>query len=262
MLNVELLTRRFANFFNPQQSTVLAQTIHDAYTDLVKTDDFNELKAIVARLAVAQERTEIKMSALAVAQERTETKVAELAEAQQRTEARLDHLAQTVDGLATTVDGLGKRMDSLTTTVDTLGKTVNGLAQEMGGLSRTMSYALENEAYRNLPALLAAQYGITLDKKLVRTDVDGEEINLFAHGTRNDKAIYLVGESKSQLDERRGNQRAADDILRQLARKAAIVQKKYPESEIVQLLITHYARPGFLQKAEKAGVIIIQSFEW
>lgn len=111
MLNLEAMTRRFETVFEAPQATVLAQTITEAYNDLVKTSDFNELKAILARLAAAQERTEVRVGALAEAQER-------LSAAQERTEGHLAKLARTVDSLA----------------------------EELGGLSRGMSYALENEA--------------------------------------------------------------------------------------------------------------------
>ncbi len=162
---------------------------------------------------------------MAEAQERTEISINELVQAQKQTE-----------------------------------RVVTGIAQELGGLSRSMSYSLENEAYRNLPALLQTRYGITLDEKIVRLDLDGEEINLFARGTRNGQPIYLVGESKLQLDERRNSHRDAEAILNQLDKKAAVVQRRYPNVEIVQILLTHYARPAVLQQAEARGVIVIQSF--
>lgn len=213
MLNVENLTRRFETVFDRRQSSVLAETITEAYSELVKTSDFNELKAIVKDLAEAQRRTEIAIGELVQAQKQTE-------------------------------------------------RVVTGIAQELGGLSRSMSYSLENEAYRNLPALLQTRYGITLDEKIVRLDLDGEEINLFARGTRNGQPIYLVGESKLQLDERRNSHRAAEAILNQLDKKAAVVQRRYPDVEIVRILLTRYARPAVLQQAEARGVIVIQSFEW
>ena len=46
--------------FKKDQANVLAEVISDAYRELVKTDDFNELKGIVKELAEAQKRTEIK----------------------------------------------------------------------------------------------------------------------------------------------------------------------------------------------------------
>src|SRR5436190_17008019 len=106
-MNVEKLTRRFETVFDRRQSSVLAETITEAYSDLVKTSDFNDLKAIVKDLAEAQQR-------LAEAQERTETKVSELAQAQQRmVEAQL-------------------RTD---TSVAEMTRAITGMAQELGGLS-------------------------------------------------------------------------------------------------------------------------------
>lgn len=42
MLNVKSLTRKFERVFSASQANVLAEAITDAYTDLVKTGDFNE----------------------------------------------------------------------------------------------------------------------------------------------------------------------------------------------------------------------------
>jgi hypothetical protein len=125
-----------------------------------------------------------------------------------------------------------------------------------------MGYALENEAYRSLPSLLTAKYGIKLDEHIVRTEIGGEEINFFARGERNGEPIILVGETKTQLDERRNNRRAAELIFSQLEEKVQAVQKVFPDAEVARMLITHYARPGMLQRASDRGVIVIQSFEW
>ena len=66
----------------------------------VTREDFSELKAIVGKLAEAQERTEGRLErleatvqVLAEAQQRTERRVEELVVAQQRTEERLEELA-------------------------------------------------------------------------------------------------------------------------------------------------------------------------
>ena len=97
---------------------------------------------------------------------------------------------------------------------------VSNLAQEMGGLSRSVSYSLENEAYRLLPAFLETEYDIVLEERMVRTVIDDEEIDLFALGQRDGVPIVLVGETKLQLDRRRGGRDAAVQVLEQLARKA------------------------------------------
>jgi len=233
-MNVESLTRRFAPVFEPEQATVLAIAMYDTYNSLVKADDFNELKEIVRDLAQEQR-------ALTQAQVRTESRVEELAQAQHElTLAQRDTDAR-----------LGKLID-----------VVSNLAQEMGGLSRSVSYSLENEAYRQLPAYLEAEYGIVLEERMVRTEIGGEEIDLFALGQRDGAPIVLVGETKLQLDRRRGGRDATVQVLAQLARKVDVVQPLYPEREVVRLLVTHYARPAVHAEAQKQGVIIVQSFEW
>jgi hypothetical protein len=90
------MQQKLAQVFNDRQAQVLAGVIQAAYSDLVRTSDFNELKEIVRDLAVAQQRTEQRMEELAAAQQRTEQRMEELAVAQQRTEHALTTLAITV----------------------------------------------------------------------------------------------------------------------------------------------------------------------
>ena len=232
-VSIERLTRRFNGVFSPQQATVLAEAIHDSYADLVKSSDFNELKEIVRGLAQAQARTERRMDELAQAQH-------ELTQAQARTEASMKELAQA----------------QTRTEVE-----VRNLARELGGLSRSVSYSLENEAYRLLPAYLQSKYGIVLEERLVRTEINGEEVNIFALGQRNGRPIVLVGETKLQFDQRRSNRDALEVALDQLERKVEAVKQRHPERGVVRLLVTHYARPVVLEEARKRDVIIAQSFE-
>ena len=220
MATVQTLTRRFERVFEPEQAVVLAETITEAYNDLVKTNDFNDLKAIVKELAVAQRETKAELQQLAVAQRETEVQMTELA------------------------------------------RVVTNMGQELGGLSRSMSYSLENEAYRALPAYLLAQHGITVTERIVRTDIGGEEINFFALGERNGVAICLVGESKLQLDERRNSRREAERLIDQIESKVDAVRQLYPEREMVRLLVTHYARPSILQFLQEHNIIVVQTFEW
>ena len=132
----------------------------------------------------------------------------------------------------------------------------------MVGFSRSVIYSLENESYRLLPIFLEAEYGIVLEKRAVRTVIGDEEIDLFALGQRHGAPIVLVGETKLQLDRRRGSRDAAVQVLAQLARKAEVVQSLYPDREVVRLLVTHFARPAVHAEAQKQGILIAQSFEW
>jgi hypothetical protein len=239
MLKQDEMVKVFQPAFTPPQAALLARVITEAYTDLVKTSDFNELKAIVAELAAAQQRTEQRMGELAAAQQRTEQRMDELAAAQQRTEQAMRTLAR---GLKDT-------------------------RAEVGGLSRSFSYALENEAYRALPAFLSSHYGIQLTDRFVRTELDGEEINFFAHATQNGERVIIVGEIKLRLDDRRKVETEAGTSLRsaalvELERKLAVVRRHHPGIPLVPLLVTHYARPTILQEATEQGVTVVQSFEW
>jgi hypothetical protein len=90
-MKANVVRERLMRVFSERQATVLAETITDAYDDLVKVSDFNELKAIVKDLALAQARTEMRVEELAVAQ--------------RQTEKALQSLARQVGGLSETVGG-------------------------------------------------------------------------------------------------------------------------------------------------------------
>ena len=93
MLHQTTLEKQLNEVFSPRQSTVLAGVISEAYDDLVRSKDFNELKEIVRTLAEAQAHTEQRVEELAVAQQ-------DLTKAQQRTERALGYLARQVGGLS------------------------------------------------------------------------------------------------------------------------------------------------------------------
>ncbi|HAA89233.1 MAG: hypothetical protein XD63_1205 [Thermoanaerobacterales bacterium 50_218] len=105
-MRYEDVQSKLQTVFSPEQAAVLAQVIHEAYTDLVKTSDFNELKEIVRNLSV-------KMGELAEAQKRTEQRVEELAEAQRGSEARLTRLETIVGELAQAQKRTEKRVEEL-----------------------------------------------------------------------------------------------------------------------------------------------------
>ena len=69
------IRKKFESVFKKNQAGVLAEVITDAYSELVKTSDFNELKGIVKELAEAQNRTEARVEELVQAQSRTEARV-------------------------------------------------------------------------------------------------------------------------------------------------------------------------------------------
>ncbi|MBV7339083.1 hypothetical protein KFU94_64875 [Chloroflexi bacterium TSY] len=237
MLTGEALTNHLTKEFTQSQATLLSKVITDAYTDLVKTGDFNELKEIVRDLGAAQTRTELRMDELAEAQKRTEQRMDELAEAQKRTEIAMASLAETTERMS---------------------KDLAATRSELAGLSSSFGYALENEAYRSLPQFLQEEHGITVDRRFIREYVRDREINLLAEAHQDGEPILIVGESKTRL--------GADDF-RQLfdnieAVRQAQADGELPNYRILPLLITHMARPQALRRADREGVIVIQSFEW
>jgi len=234
MLRQAEIARKLGTVFERRQAAILAEVVTDAYSDLVKTGDFNELKSIVKDLAEAQKRTELRVEELAEAQKRTELRVEELAEAQKETQYHVQALTHK------------------------LGETNN----TVGGLGQSMAYALENEAYRMVPAVLEEKHGIEMTERFVRTYVEGEEINLFGRGRRDGQDILIVGETKLRLDERRTGKLGQAAVFEQLAVKADVVQAESPGVEIVLVLITHHARPRVLEEAQERGIIVVQSFEW
>ncbi len=241
MLRQAEITRKLETVFEQQQAVVLAEVVTDAYSDLVKTGDFNELKSIVKELAEAQKRTESRMEELVGAQK-------ELAEAQKRTELRVEELAEAQKETQYHVHAL---ICKLSETNNTVGK-----------LEQSFAYALENEAYRMIPALLEEKHGIKMTERFVRTYVEGEEINLFGRGRRDGQDILIVGETKLRLDERRKGRLGHVAVFEQLAAKADVAQAENPGIEIVLVLITHHARPKVLEEAQEKDIIVVQSFEW
>ena len=224
----------------------------------VTKEDFSELKAIVKDLAVAQKRTEIKVEELAEAQKRTEIKVEELAEAQKRTEIKVEELAEAQKRTEIKVEELAEAQRQTTLEVKELALGLKDTRRQLGGLSQSVAYGFENEAYRFLPQLLEEKYGLRIEKKMIRTEVNDEEVNLFCRAQRNGNEVLIVGESKLRLEDKQ----TQEEAFEQLERKIAAVKAEYGDVEIVPLLVTHFSKKSVLQQAEARGIIIVQSFEW
>jgi hypothetical protein len=170
---------------------LLAEVVVEAYSELVKTSDFNELKSIVKELTVAQKE-------LAAAQQRTERRVEELASAQQRTEVSLQQL-------------------------------INEHQKTRKLPATTVGYRLEDLAYKGLPPLLERDFGLIVQGKLKRTyltDNQGKEleVNITGQGLLDGKTVTIIGESKSQLSKNH-----IDSFVRKrLQRFEGVVQEVFP----------------------------------
>ncbi len=180
--------------------------------------EFNELKEIVRDLAEAQKETETRLNRLgaivgelAEAQRQTEKRINELAEAQRQTENRLSHLEVIVSELAEAQKQAENRLSRVEVAIGQLTASVKDLVDEQAktkneltGLTTTVGFALEDRAYKSLPALLQQEFGLEVQGKLERkyvTDNKGEqlEVNIIGEATRNGDRFVIIGESKSQL---------------------------------------------------------------
>ncbi len=273
------IKQKLASAFSDQQADVLAEVVTDAYNTLVKAGDFGELKAIVAELAVAQQRTEQRVAELAAAQQRTEQRVAELAAVQQRTEQRVAELAaaqqrteQRMDQLIERMDQLTERMDQLAAAQQRTEQTVRELVirmdqlveehrdtrRQLGGLSMSFGYHLENIAYRALPQLLADDYGLIVEGRLKRgyvTDDRGRsvEINILGTARQDERTVTIIGESKSQLSH--------NDIDDFFQRRVQHLTGTFPN--IFPILVTHMTSgPDVESYARQQGVALYFSYDF
>jgi chromosome segregation ATPase len=175
---------------------------------------------------------------------------------------RVNDLTDQVNALTGRVNDLTDQVNVLTQEVRELTRSMREMQGEIGGISKTLGYSLENEAYRMLPAFLEKHYNITLTRRLIRTEIGGREINLFAEGEQEGHPITLVGEARNRLDERRKKQRKS--VFADLEERVAGVvdERDLDPRAVVRVLVTHYARPGIVEEARNRNIIIVQSFEW
>ena len=231
------LKKKLEQAFDPNQADVLSEVITEAYSDLVKTGDFNELKGIVKELAEAQKRTETKVGELVGAQKRTETRLEELtgsqkelAQAQKRTEEELRQLVAE--------HRITRR--------------------ELGGLSNSLGYRLEDEAYRALPKLLKKDFGLVVRGRLKRQfieDHEGKEIevNIVGDAAKNGGRVTIIGESKSQL-----SKKGINEFTRKKLRRLEGVFK-----EIFPVLVTYMvSEPDVEDYAKSKGIALYYSYDF
>jgi uncharacterized protein YukE len=223
--------------FGKRQADVLMEFL-DIVNETVKAKDFNELKAIVAEIAKGQKE-------LVEAQKRTEQRIEELAEAQKRSEQRIEELAEAQ-----------KRTEK---EVRELARALRRTRTELGGLSKSMSYAFENEAFRMIPKVLKEKYGIEVEKRFVREDIGGKEINIFGRGKKDGRDVLIIGETKLRIEK---PDKELKTLLEDFEEKIEAVKKEFGDVEIIKVFVTHFAGKNFLREAEKNGIIVIQSFEW
>ena len=269
MVNRTRMREKFGRVFVGQQAEVLSEVIYDAYHDLVRADDFNELKGIVKELAHAQQRTEQRVEDLAEAQQhlaeaqqRTEQRVEDLAEAQQhlaeaqqRTEQRVEELAESQQHTEHALQQLTRQVDGLTRQVDGLARQMGGLARQVGGMSDRMGGDLEEVAAIMIHDVLERELGWQideLDRAWQMWNGEEEEIDVFgqAHDPlRPDTTLWIVGEVKFNL-----TMRDVERFTFLLARAAG-----HLEGEIVPVCFSYRVRPSVREATKMAGYHLVLS---
>ena len=241
MANRTLMLEQLASVFEEEQAQVLAEVIYDSYNNLVRREDFSDLKAIVREIAETQQRTDQHLVDLAAAQQRTEQRVEELGEAQQRTEQRVGDLAEAQQRTAEAQ----QRTEY----------AVQHLAREVGGLSNRMGGDLEDVAAIVIEDALTRELGWQVDELSrvwqTRDGVD-EEIDIFgkAHDpSRPDTSLWIVGEVKFNL-----TMRDVERFSKVLERAAA-----HLDGEIVPVCFCYRIRPVVQEKVLEDGYRLVLS---
>ncbi len=228
------MLERLSAVFDENQALVLADVIYRSYNDLVRREDFSELKEIVRDSGETQHRTGQRVEQLAEAQQRTEQRVEELAEAQQRTEQRVDELGEAQ-----------RRSES----------AVQSLAREVGGLSNRLDGDLEGVAAIVVEDTLHRELGWEVEELSrvwqTRDGVD-EEIDAFgkAHDpSRPDTTLWIVGEVKFNL------------TMRDLDRFSKLVARavSHLNGEVVPVCFCYRIRPAVQERVLESGYLLVMS---
>ena len=227
MMNRTRMREKLGRVFVNQQAEVLSEVIYDAYHDLVRADDFNELKGIVKELAEAQQH---------------------LAQAQQRTEQRVEELAETQQHLAEAQQRTEHALQQLT-------RQMGGLARQVGGMSDRMGGDLEEVAAIMIHDVLEHEFGWQideLDRAWQMWNGEEEEIDVFgqAHDPlRPDTTLWIVGEVKFNL-----TMRDVERFTFLLTRAAG-----HLEGEIVPVCFSYRVRPAVREATKMAGYHLVLS---
>ena len=245
------MKRRLESAFTEDQVAILAEVLDEQRTGLATSVDMQDLKDAVKRLAIAQARTEDRM-------DRVEAAIEKLTTAQARTEKRLDRLEDRMERVEAAIEKLTAAQIQTEQTLNNLIRAHRETRRQLGGLSMTVGYTLENAAYRALPALLKADYGIEVQGQLIRTylkDNRGRslEVNIYGKGRENGREVVILGESKSQL--------SANHIERFIKRRLKPLRPQF--ENVLPVLITHMiSSEPVAAYAKEHGIALYYSYQF
>jgi alanyl-tRNA synthetase len=189
------MKEKFEKVFTHEQAEVLSTAINDAYSDLVKTGDFNELKDIVKDVG-------IKLGGLAEAQKGTENRMEELAEAQKGTENRMEELAEAQKRTENRVEELTEAQKQTEKELHELVVEHKETRRQLGGIADTVGYGLEDKIIPFMHDFVKKNYGMEATgverKNMVYPNGRFDELNIYVEGTKDGKDAFAVGECKAQ----------------------------------------------------------------
>lgn len=179
MLPISYLKDRLQSVFNHAQTEVLLELVQVSYNDLVKTSNFDELKAIMRELALAQKELQEEVKKLTLAQKETQEEIKKLT---------IDHQEMKKEAQQTK-------------------RELRELARQVGSLSMVVGYSLEDKLYPYLEEFASKVYRIEVQEIILRKNIiyDNEkfdEINIFIQGNLNNKTVYAIGECKAQASKK------------------------------------------------------------
>ena len=218
MINTLRLYEELSDTFGEAPARALTRAIGSIYDDLKNTVTKEDFREL--KQVVAE---------LAQAQKRTEERVEELAQAQKRTEEAVYHLS--------------RRLDETN--------------RQLGGLAMTVGYTLENSAYVYLPALLAADYGVSCEEPLYRdylADNKGAdvEVNILGRAKKDAQDLLIVGASKAQL-----SKKDVQAFIKRITRIDTGGLRPFP------VLVTHMISQRDVKNyAQSQGVAIYLSYQF
>ena len=257
------LEKQLNEVFSPRQSMVLAGVISEAYDDLVRSKDFNELKEIVRTLAEAQAHTEQRVEELVVAQQRTEQRVEELVvaqqdltKAQQRTEQRVEELAVAQQDLTKAQQRTEQRVEELVVAQQRTERALGYLARQVGGLSNRLGSDLEDVAYAAVRDVLKRELGWnvgSLGPSWQQWNGKKEEVDILGTATdpsRPHEKIWIVGEVKFNL--------TVKDVER-FAKKVSRA-RNHLTGELLPVCFCYRARTEVEEAATRNGIRRVYSY--
>ncbi len=145
----------------------------------VRREDFDSLNAAVAKLAVAQQRTEKRVEQLIAAQQRTEKRVEELAAAQQHTEERVGRLEAALIELAAAQQRTEKRVEELAAAQQRTERSLDLLINRVGLVESKLGQLIgdnlerrhRERAYAYLGQILRPVHAIPIQDMLAQLEL-------------------------------------------------------------------------------------------